>query len=103
MGLNRTPELVRDRSYGLAADDECLPLPSVIFLLTHGLTLKVPQERRKRGKDKVPKELCLPNSTFIISLLGLCLQNSVFVGPHLGPCLQDLELSTAKLSFALAV
>ena len=47
--------------------------------------------------------MCLPNSTFVILLLGLCLQNSVFVGPHLGSCLQDLELAIAKLSFALAV
>lgn len=102
MGLNRTPELVKDRSYGLAADEECFSPPTVIFLLTHEVTLKVPQEGKKEEKTSSQKKSAYL-IIFVISFLGLCLQNSIFVGPHLGPCLQDLELSPAKLSFALAV
>lgn len=78
-------------------------LPLCYFPTDSRSDLEGTTRKEKRGKDNFPKAICLPNSTSVISFLGLCLQNSIFVGPHFGPCLQDLELSIAKLSFALAV
>lgn len=51
VGLNRTPELGKDRACGLAAHDKCLPPPAVFVPLTHELTLKEPTRKSKRGEE----------------------------------------------------